>query len=200
MIRNDDAMQALFQRYAAPGRRYLKLGVSLLHMEPEAYEAFGRDLAADARGISDDDLAVMLEGSWRERRTAAWFAAVSRREHVRERLGVLLLESEVCCAGLAYCVALASFATSRDAELLVSYLERYLRRPDLGYDQPVAMGALAHLDAVLGADRTGPLLREDGLWTLWFNDAAHMHGDPVISPYLSLVRDLCAVVDDCSTL
>ncbi|WP_434101011.1 DUF6000 family protein [Streptomyces microflavus] len=34
-----------------------------------------------------------------ERRTAAWFAAVSRSDHFRERLGGLLLESEVCCAG-----------------------------------------------------------------------------------------------------
>ncbi|MFE9801554.1 DUF6000 family protein [Streptomyces goshikiensis] len=44
--------------------------------------------------------------------------------------------------GLAYCVALASFGTPRDADLLAAYLDRYLRRPDLGYDQIVVMGRL----------------------------------------------------------
>ncbi|MER5883665.1 DUF6000 family protein [Streptomyces sp. NPDC001941] len=199
MIRHDAATQALFQRYAAPGRRYMKLGGALLSAPREEYEPFLRALADDARSISDDDLAVLLEGSWRERRTAAWLAAVSRREHLREHLGALLLQSEVCCAGPAYCVALASFATGRDADLLTAYLERYLRRPDLCYDQPTAIGALAHTDVLLGADRTGPLVREDGLWTTWFHDAPHMHGAPSTAPFLDTVRRLCAVIDDCST-
>ncbi|MFE2547353.1 DUF6000 family protein [Streptomyces sp. NPDC059355] len=60
--------------------------------------------------------------------------------------------SEVCCAGGAYCVALASFGTARDADLLAAYLDRCLRLPDLAYDRPTAMGALAHTDSVLHGD------------------------------------------------
>ncbi|WP_263303419.1 DUF6000 family protein [Streptomyces sp. 135] len=37
--------------------------------------------------------------------------AVSRRTGFREHLGELLPASEVCCAGLAYCVPLAVFGT-----------------------------------------------------------------------------------------
>ncbi|MEU6092736.1 DUF6000 family protein [Streptomyces sp. NPDC047085] len=133
-------------------------------MPREEYVPFVHALAADARAVSDAELTTLFEGSWRERRTAAWLAAVSRRDHFRERLGALLLESEVCCAGGAYRVAPASFGTARDADLLAACLDRYLRRPDLAYDQPTAMGALAYTDSVLHGDRAGRLLQGGGLW------------------------------------
>lgn len=198
VIRHDPEMQDLFRRYCAPARRYLKLGGAVLHMPREKYEPFVRALAADAKAVSDAELTTLLEGSWRERRTAAWLAAVSRRDHFRERLGALLLESEVCCAGGDYCVALASFGTARDADLLAAYLDRYLRRPDLAYDQPTAMGALAHTDSVLHGDRAYRFLKEGGLWRQWFQDARHMHGDSGISAYLGGIRLACAVVDECA--
>ncbi|MFE1884153.1 DUF6000 family protein [Streptomyces diastatochromogenes] len=116
-------------------------------------------LSPAAMAVSDAELTTLFEGSWRERRTAAWLAAVSRRDHFRERLGALLVESEVCCAGGAYCVALASFGTARDADLLAAYLDRYLRRPDLAYDQPTAMGVLAYIDSFLHGDGARPCFR-----------------------------------------
>nr|WP_285555209.1 DUF6000 family protein [Streptomyces hygroscopicus] len=198
MIRHDPEIQALFRRYCAPGRRYLKLGGAVLRMSREEYEPFVHALAADANAVSDAELTILLEGSWRERRTAAWLAAVSRRAHFRERLGALLLESEFCCAGGAYCVALASFGTARDADLLAAYLDRYLRRPDLAYDQPTAMGALAYTDSVLNGDRAGHFLQEGGLWRQWFQGASHMHGDDGISTYLGGIRLACAVIDECA--
>ncbi|MGW1963708.1 DUF6000 family protein [Streptomyces sp. NPDC001935] len=198
MIRHDPEIRDLFQRYCAPERRYVKLGGAVLRMPPEKYGPFVHALAADAKAVSDAELTILLEGSWRERRTAAWLAAVSRRDHFRERLGALLLESELCCAGGAYCVALASFGTARDADLLAAYLDRYLRRPDLAYDQPTAMGALAYTDSVLQGDRAGRLLQEGGLWSQWFQDAPHVRGDDDISNYLGGIRRACAVVDECA--
>ncbi|MFD9791497.1 DUF6000 family protein [Streptomyces sp. NPDC059070] len=76
-------------------------------------------------------------------------SAVSRREHFRDRLGALLLESEVCCTNRAHCVALARFGTAEDAGLLAASLDRYLRRPDLAYGQPTAMGTPAYTDSAL---------------------------------------------------
>ncbi|MEU6215307.1 DUF6000 family protein [Streptomyces sp. NPDC047023] len=200
MIRYDTEMQALYRRYCLPGRRYLKLGGAVLRMPREEYEPFVLHLATDARVVSDAELTILFAGSWRERRTAAWLAAVSRRDHFRELLGALLLESEVCCAGGAYCVALASFGTARDADLLAAYLDRYLRRPDLAYDQPTAMGAMAYTESVLHGDRASHLLQEGGLWRQWFQDAPHMHGDDGISSYLEGIRLACAVVDECATI
>ncbi|WP_234321196.1 DUF6000 family protein [Streptomyces katrae] len=155
-------------------------------------------LATDANAVSDAELTILFEGSWRERRTAARLAVVSRRNHFREHLGALPLESEVCCAGGAYCVALASFGTARDADLLAAYLDRYLRRPDLSYDQPTAMDALAYTDSVLHGDRARHFLQEGGMSPQWFQDAPHMHGDDGISTYLGGIRLACAVIDECA--
>lgn len=97
----DPELLALVRRYVTPERRYLKLGGSLLRMQSPEYDRFMRDLCEDSGLITPDEIATLLEGSWRERRTAAWLVAVSRRTEFRERLGELLLASEVCCVGLA---------------------------------------------------------------------------------------------------
>ncbi|MFB9577823.1 DUF6000 family protein [Streptomyces yanii] len=202
MIRHphDDAeLLALVRRYVTPERRYLKLGGSLLRMRSPEYDRFMRDLCEDAGLITADEIVTLLEGGWRERRTAAWLVAVSRRTEFRERLGELLLASEVCCAGLAYCVALASFETARDADLLAAYLDRYLCRPDLAYDQTVVMGALLFIDLNLKSDQASRFLGPGGLWQQWLQEASHMQPNPDPNPFfLSLIRRLCAFVDECA--
>ncbi|WP_285735531.1 DUF6000 family protein [Kitasatospora phosalacinea] len=164
---NDPELRDLVRRYVAPGRRYLKPGGGLLRREATERAAFLRELGRDAAAITPPELTVLLEGGWRERRTAAWLIAVAGRDGFRERLGELLLASEACYAGTAYALALAVLGTPADADLLVAYLERYLRRPDLFYDQPAAIGALLHLDAGLGADRAARFLAPGGLWEQW---------------------------------
>ncbi|MFE6765396.1 DUF6000 family protein [Streptomyces sp. NPDC057689] len=202
MVRNphDDAeLLALVRRYVTPDRRYLKLGGGLLRMQGPDYDRFMRDLREDAGLITADEIAKLLEGGWRERRTAAWLVAVSRRTEFRERIGELLLASEVCCAGLAYSVALASFGTARDADLLAAYLDRYLRRPDLGYDQTVVMGALQFIDLNLGGVQVDRFRQPGGLWQQWLQDAPHMRDDSDPTPSsLSLIRQLCAFIDECA--
>ncbi|MES9508846.1 DUF6000 family protein [Streptomyces sp. NPDC000609] len=189
---------ALVRRYVVPERRYLKLGGGLLRMQGPEHDRFARALREDAELITPHEISTLLEGGWRERRTAAWLIAVSHRTEFRERLGELLLASEVCCAGLAYCVTLAGFGTPRDADLLAAYLERYLRRPDLAYDQTVVMGALVFIDLNLGSDRTAPFLGADGLWQKWLQDASHMEHTTNPATCLSLIRRLCAFVEECA--
>ncbi|MFE5407082.1 DUF6000 family protein [Streptomyces sp. NPDC056580] len=89
------------------------------------------------------------------RLTAGWLIGVDRRERFRACNSDLLLASEVCYSGSADCFALTCFAYA-DAEVLTAYLDRYLPRTHLHYDQPAALGALLRLDALLGthhADR-----------------------------------------------
>ncbi|WP_406490324.1 DUF6000 family protein [Streptomyces phaeochromogenes] len=202
MIRHpqDDAeLLALVRRYVTPERRYLKLGGSMLRMQGPECDRFMRDLCEDAGLITAGEIATLFEGGWRERRTAAWLVAVSRRTEYRERLGELLLASEVCCVGLAYSVALVSFGTARDADLLAAYLDRYLCRPDLAYDQTVVMGALQFIDLNLGGDQADRFLGPGGLWQQWLQDASHMQPNTDPNPsFLSLIRRLCAFVDECA--
>ncbi|MFD5313771.1 DUF6000 family protein [Streptomyces ardesiacus] len=198
---NEDAeLLDVVRRYVTPGRRYLKLGGSLLRLDESESDRFARRLAADAELITVQELATLLEGGWRERRTAAWLIAVSRRTEFRERLGELLLASEVCCTGLAYCVALASFGTPDDADHLATYLDRYLRRPDLDYDQLVAMGALLYIDLNLGGHRAARYLAPDGLWHQWLQGRPNRQHANASATYLSLIRRLCAFADECAEL
>ncbi|WP_371660135.1 DUF6000 family protein [Streptomyces sp. NBC_00280] len=163
----EDERLRLIRCYVTPDRRYLKVGGALLGMSGRDRARFMKKLGKAAGEISPRELGTLLDGGWRERKTAAWLIAVADRTEFRERLGELLLASEGPYAGQAYCVALATFGTSADADLLVAYLDRYLPRPDLYYDQTAALGALLLLDAKAGSDRTARFLAPGGLWQQW---------------------------------
>ncbi|WP_406278655.1 DUF6000 family protein [Streptomyces sp. NBC_00191] len=191
----DPELLELVYRYVTPDRRYLKLGGSLLRLtEPERGQ-FTRKLSEAADEITPHELGVLLEGGWRERKTAAWLIAVAHRAEYRERLGELLLASEVCYAGQGYCVALATFGTEADADLLAAYLDRYLPRPDLYYDQAPALGALLHLDMKLGADHAARFLAPEGLWQQWINGPPRkQHHDP--HDYSEIIGQFCTITDE----
>ncbi|WP_217549345.1 DUF6000 family protein [Streptomyces sp. GbtcB6] len=193
--REEDEPLKLIRRYVTPDRRYLELGGSLLGMSGRDRANFLRKLGQAAGEISPHELGMLLDRGWRERKTAAWLIAVAGRSEFRERLGELLLASEGPYSGQAYCVALAAFGTSADAELLVAYLDRYLPRADLYYDQTAALGALLLLDAKLGADHTAPFLAPDGLWQQWINGPPSKDRDAPDS-YREFIGHLCAFADE----
>ncbi|MFF8961692.1 DUF6000 family protein [Streptomyces globisporus] len=119
----DDELLKSIRRYVTPGRRYLKLGGSLMGMTDRERATFLRKLGDPADEITSRELGVLLEGGWRERTTAAWLIAVANRTDFRERLGELLLAGEGPYAGQAYCVALASFGTPSDAGLWQQWID-----------------------------------------------------------------------------
>ncbi|ELP66657.1 DUF6000 family protein [Streptomyces turgidiscabies] len=185
----------LTRRYVATDLRYLKLGDALLGMSGPERAKFIRKLGKDASRIRPRELGMLLDRGWRERGTAAWLVAVAGRTEFRGRLGELLLASEGPWAGQAYCVALATFGTSADTELLVAYLDRYLPRSDLDYDQTDALGALLLLDARTGTDRAAKFLAPDGLWQQWIEGPPSKDRvDPDI--YREFMGQLCAFADE----
>ncbi|MFE5592318.1 DUF6000 family protein [Streptomyces sp. NPDC056549] len=193
---DDDAeLLKLIRRYVTPDRRYLKLGGSLLGMTGRERTKFLRKLGEAASKITPRELGILLDGGWRERNTAAWLIAVAGRTEFRERLGELLLASEGPYAGQAYCVALATFGTPSDADLLAAYLDRYLRRPDLYYDQAPAIGALLLLDAKLGADQGARFLAPAGLWQQWIDGPPSKSHDAPDS-YREFIDQFCAFADE----
>jgi hypothetical protein len=104
---------------------------------------------------------LLTEYDWRPRLTGAFFAALKHFNSVEDHIGRLLVRSDLCFAGKLYCVALAEFNSLCGFNYLTRYLEYYLTRPDLDYDQGDAMGAVAYLDAKNG---TGHLERFRPLW------------------------------------
>lgn len=106
-----------------------------------------------AARVCDDAVleALLAEADWRPRVVGAWFVALRGADHFEPRLGRLLLRSDVCFAGRAYAVALASLATPDAGDWLERYLRHYLAHPQLDYDQAEAMAALMQLDPARGA-------------------------------------------------
>lgn len=86
--------------------------------------------------------------NWRSRIAAAFFAAINDYKELEDIIGNHLLKSEVCHAGAGYCLALASFKTERSKAYLTTYLEYYLDKKDLWFDQADAFCALEYLDEV----------------------------------------------------
>ncbi|TXS48853.1 DUF6000 family protein [Streptomyces sp. t39] len=187
----------LVRRFVTPGRRYLWLGGSLLRLNGPERDLFVRELVQAAREITPAELGILFEGGWRERRTASWLVAVANRTEFRSRIGELLL-AHAGPYGAAYCITLATFGTSADADLVCRYLDRYLPRPDLVDDRSFALGTLLHLDAVLGTDRASRYLAAGGLWQRWTAATSNVVEDP--EEYRQVVDQLCSFAGECTEL
>ncbi len=114
-----------------------------------------RDFMKSLKGIYREiTLAIvellLTEFNCRHRLTGAFFAALKRFDSFEDHIGRLLVRSDVCFAGKRYCVALAEINSPTGLAYLKKYLEYYLTRPDLGFDQVDAMCAIAYLDAKNG--------------------------------------------------
>jgi hypothetical protein len=174
-----------------PGRYLKLLHGNALGISGEGRTEFELALGRDARQITDRDLNTLLDSEWRSRLTAAWLIGLDRRTQFRDRLGKMLLDSEVVFSGQGYCLALARFETSVDADILFAYLDKYLPLVDRYYDQHWAIGALLHLDERLGSDHAHLFLAPGGLW----DKSATSRNDPA-EQHRHVAR-LCGLADDC---
>ncbi|MFI1018245.1 DUF6000 family protein [Streptomyces sp. NPDC020965] len=164
-------------RYVAGEQRYLELlGGGFLHLGEEERTSFAASLQSDSLQASDQEIGALFGYEWRARLTAAWLVGVARRVEWRERIGSLLLASELTYAGQGYCFALARFGSAEDSEILVSYLDRYLPRWECRYDQESALGALMRLDSQLGTSHAQRFVGPDGPWEHWVDALTHTRG------------------------
>lgn len=140
VFRNDDELTKEFAaKWVSPF--YMRLPVD------EGDEQTINLFAVASREI-DLDIATKLLGNfdWRSRSTAAYFAAINNYTQLEDLIGRHLLKSEVCYAGATYCLTLATFGTPNAKDYLKNYLEYYLERKDLWFDQADAMCALEFID------------------------------------------------------
>jgi hypothetical protein len=110
---------------------------------------------ANAAKKIDQTIVAKLLGdfNWRSRVVGALFAAINDYNGFELVIGRSLLKSEVCYAGRDYCLALAIFATAESMDFLASYLDYYLSRKDLWFDQAYAFCALEYLDKGAAEER-----------------------------------------------
>jgi hypothetical protein len=193
----DPELRDLIRRFVVPGRRYLRLGGSMLRLSGPERDLFVRELVRAAGEITPAELGILLDGGWRERRTASWLVAVAGRTEFRSRIGDLLLASAGPYGG-SQCITLATFGTSADADLVCTYLDRYLPQAELGYDRTFALSTLLHLDAVLGTERASTYLADGGLWQQWAEATPNRVLDP--HEYRQVVDQLCSFAAECADL
>lgn len=137
-----DAVNHLYPQFVAPF--YMKRLRSFDKMTDEAFIKIREE-------ITDDLITKLLSDfNWRSRTAAAYFATILDRPRHIDHLGRLLLRSDVCYAGAAYCVAMAQFRTTVAIEYVNRYLAYYLTRPDLHFDQGIALSALRFIDRAEG--------------------------------------------------
>jgi hypothetical protein len=141
--RNEEGLsQEFIEKWIAPF--YMSI---LSHELSNADEATIKAFAEAAREINPDIVKTLLgDFNWRPRITGALFSAVNEYKEAEDIIGKHLLKSEVCYAGVGYCLALATFGSDNAKDYLTSYLEYYLDRTDLWFDQVPAFCALAYLD------------------------------------------------------
>lgn len=97
--------------------------------------------------VTSETVASLLgDFNWRTRSVGAFFAALKNVTEFQDQIGRLLLKSEVCYAGTSYCLTLAEFNNQKSVDYLNQYLDYYLTKKDLWFDQGDAMGAIAYLD------------------------------------------------------
>jgi hypothetical protein len=84
--------------------------------------------------------------NWRTRSTGSFFAAIKNAQQYTDIIGNHLLKSEVCFAGATYAKTLASFNTPQAINYLNCYLDYYLTRWDLEFDQVSVITALTYID------------------------------------------------------
>jgi hypothetical protein len=191
----DPELIAAIHRYVKPrtgslGRYMWLLNGNFVVLGEGKRRRFLRKLARSARRVSDRELAILLKGGWRERLTASWLIGLDRREQFHDRIGELLLASEMGYAGQGYCLALARFAAPGDAALLATYLDTYLPQLDKRYDQDWALGALLHIDAVLGTDQAARFLTDGGLWQQW------QRTEETPAELRAFIDELCSAADE----
>ena len=123
----------------------VEFGIDSPQAEGKGY--FRRKKRLPLQGIDLDVVRRLLgDFNWRPRITGAYFAASNHYTELVDILGTHLLKSEVCFAGKGYSLALATFGGDRAADYLTAYLDYYLDRTNLYFDQGDVFCALEHVD------------------------------------------------------
>ena len=118
--------------------------------------------------ITDDIISKALgDFNWRSRQTGAYFAAIKDNKNFIDIIGVHLLKSEVTFACKIYCLVFASFNTPKCVAYLETYLNYYLNKPELFFDQREALEAIVYLDKING---TNLFSKYKDQWTIFLEN------------------------------
>jgi hypothetical protein len=164
-------MEEFLAKWVSPYYLYILHANYFRQLSGEKQVIFNQQVMAALRELDEvvmSKLIVPFDNpnvpGWREHLTGSWFCGLKRWHQFGPTIGKLLLASEVCYAGQGYCFALACFANDESVAYLTAYLDFYLPRLDLDYDQQWAMPALMWIDEQRGTNCASRFLVPGGLW------------------------------------
>jgi hypothetical protein len=141
------SLEQIYLRQAFVAPFYLPLLSTQIPLAEDKKPGFCAALVKAAQTVSDRELDQLLAvREWRARMTAAWFVGLTLRKAFVERIGELLIASEMTYSGRGYCVALGLIANDQCVRYLRSYLRKYLPLNGRYYDQELAIGALTSIE------------------------------------------------------
>ena len=114
---------------------------------------YDNDWVAEVELISSEiteEITLKLLGdfNWRTRLVGAYFSAVKNYQNQIDIIGIHFLKSEVCCVGHIYALILAFYNSDKAINILETYLDYYLEKPELYFDQESALEAIVYLDEI----------------------------------------------------
>ncbi len=130
----------VFVRDEPPDRDFIYRWVLPFYMKNPADEAFRVAYREVAKEVDESLIRHLLSFfNWRPRLVGAYFAAILDTKNTLDVIEPLLLRSDVCDAGRGYCLALARMNAQRSPDILERYLDYYLTKYDLWFDQADAL-------------------------------------------------------------
>lgn len=103
--------------------------------------------------ITEEVTSVLLgDFNWRTRTIGAYLSAIKNYESQIDIIGVHFLKSEVCYAGDLYALIFAFYNNQKTVNYLNQYLDYYLRKPQLYFDQEQVMETVVYLDSINGTN------------------------------------------------
>lgn len=97
-------------------------------------------------------LALLGDFNWRTRTVGAYLSAIKNYENQIDIIGVHLLKSELCYAGDLYALVFAFYNNQKTIDYLNQYLDYYLQKPQLYFDQERVMEILVYIDGINGTN------------------------------------------------
>jgi hypothetical protein len=127
--------------------------------------------------------------NWRTRQTGAYLAAINNYTQFEETIGKLLIKSEVCYAGAVYSLVLGTFNSNDGLNYLLKYLDYYLTREDLFFDQKEVLTTVKYLDEINQTNNYSKYLE---LWDKFLQNKSNWKRDIQTDKF----RDRVTVIND----
>lgn len=160
---NADLDQAFINEWVVP--YYMKLR--------QSSQAWIDQIRAIKGALTDEIILKNLgDFNWRSRQTGAYFSSIKNKQSFTKIIGTHLLKSEVCFAGAEYAITLAYFNTKEAIDYLETYLDYYLLKPALQFDQKQVMAGLKYLDDV---NNTNLVSKHMEQWRRFLEDQEEMN-------------------------